>query len=70
MNAAAAVIVVNGVAYLLTSNGVPNAPGQCVGPCTYQVVAQSATTGALLWQKSVPDGQLLAEPVATDEVGG
>jgi outer membrane protein assembly factor BamB len=65
-SAAAAAIVVNGVAYLLTSNGVPNEPGQCVGPCTYQVVALNAATGALLWQKSVPDGQSLAEPVATD----
>jgi outer membrane protein assembly factor BamB len=57
-----AVIVVNGVAYLYTSGS-----GGCFfGPCPDQVVARSAATGALLWQKSVPDGQELAEPVASD----
>jgi outer membrane protein assembly factor BamB len=68
---AAAVIVVNGVAYLYTSVTAPNESGGCSRvACPDQVVARSAATGALLWQKSVPDGQLLAEPVASDEVGG
>ena len=59
---AEAVIVVNGVAYLYTSES-----GGCgLGACTDQVVARSAATGALLWQKSVPDGQELAEPVASE----
>jgi outer membrane protein assembly factor BamB len=61
-----AVIVVNGVAYLYTS-GSPSEPGGCgLGACPDQVVALNSATGALLWQKSVPDGQLLAETVAGD----
>jgi outer membrane protein assembly factor BamB len=70
---AEAVIVVNGVAYLYTS-APPSLFGGCglfgLSACPDQVVARSAATGALLWQKSVPGGQLLAEPVASDEVGG
>ncbi|PWT78100.1 MAG: hypothetical protein C5B60_01675 [Chloroflexi bacterium] len=62
-----AVIVMNGVAYLYTIVS----PSECLlGACTGQVVALNAATGALLWQKSVPEGQLLAEPVASDEAGG
>ena len=67
-----AVIVVNGVAYLYTSV-TPIESGECGGGvCRYQVVALNAATGALLWQKSVPDAQslaALAEPVASDEGG-
>jgi outer membrane protein assembly factor BamB len=63
---AAAVIVVNAVAYLYSSVPPDESGGCGVGACTDQVVARSAATGALLWQKSVPDGQLLAEPVASD----
>jgi outer membrane protein assembly factor BamB len=57
-----AVIVVNGVAYLYSGES-----GGCgLGACTDQVVALKAATGALLWQESVPDGQLLAEPVTSE----
>ena len=59
----AAVIVVNDVAYLYTIVS----PSECVlGPCPGQMVALNAATGALLWQSSVPDGQELAEPVASE----
>jgi len=59
---AEAVIVVTGVAYLYTS-----VSGECIlATCTDQVVALNAATGALLWKTSVPDGQLLAEPVASE----
>jgi outer membrane protein assembly factor BamB len=67
---AEAVIVVNGVAYVYTSVPPYDSGGCGLGACTDQVVALNAATGALLWQKSVPDGQMLAEPVASDEVRG
>lgn len=60
------VIVVNGVAYVYTSVPPYDSGGCGLGACTDQVVALNAATGALLWQKSVPDGQMLAEPVASD----
>jgi outer membrane protein assembly factor BamB len=66
---AEAVIVVNGVAYLYTS-APPSLFGGCglfgLSACPDQVVALNAATGALLWQKSVPDGQELAEPVSSE----
>lgn len=57
------VIVRKGVAYLLTSLSP-------YGSGPDQVAALTAATGVMLWQKSLPDGQLLAEPVASDAVGG
>jgi outer membrane protein assembly factor BamB len=63
---AAAAIVVNGVAYLYLSVSPYQSGGCGLSACTDQVVALNAATGTQLWQKSVPDGQLLAQPVANN----